>query len=84
MLKKIILDKRLGQACLEASIIDLSTQDNEAFNRILSKNIPKTSTHPVNFKARTHATVLLHNLGLSACSIKLLAAAGHKVSEEIK
>ena len=38
----------------------------------------------MNIKAITHAAVLLHNLGLSACSIKLLAAAGHKVSEEIK
>ena len=38
VIRKVILDKRLGPACLEATIKNISTQGNEAFNRILSKS----------------------------------------------
>ena len=63
VIRKIILNKRLGPACLEATVKDMSTLGNEAFNRILSKTSPKTTTSPLNFTPRMHAAVLLHNLG---------------------
>ena len=84
LLKKIILEKRLGNACLEATVTDASTQGNEAFNRTLSKTAPKTTTHSLNFSARMHAAVLIHNLGTAACSLQLLNAAGHRVTSQIK
>lgn len=84
VIKKVILNKRLGPACLQSTIRDISTQSNEAFNRTLSKVNPKTVTNAVNFTPRMHAAVLLHNLGSAQCSITLLNAAGHKVSKEVK
>ena len=84
VIKKVILNKRLGPACLEATIRDISTQGNEAFNRLLSKTSPKTISNAVNFRPRMHAAVLLHNLGSYGCSLAFLKAAEHKVSSEIK
>ena len=83
VLKKIVLDKRLGNSCLEASVTEASTQANEAFNRLLVKTAPKTSTFAVNFRPRILAAVLIHNVGSYACNRMLLNAAHHQVSEEI-
>ena len=38
----------------------------------------------MNFRPRMHAAVLLHNLGFSQCTITVLNAAGHRVSNVIK
>ena len=75
MITQVILDKRVGPVCLEATVKDIFTQE-KAFNRIHSKTSHKTSTTRFNFKPWMHAAVEIHNLEISQYSITLLHTAG--------
>ena len=72
--KKKLLDVfniRLHANALQATKLGFSTQRNEAFNRALSKNMPKNVLFSKNYRGRASSAVYRHNNGHASVARKL-------------
>jgi len=89
LLKKLI-DIRLGEDGLTKTQLNTTTQKSEAFNRTLSRCLPKCVTFKRNFESRAHAAAHLNNSGIENSIIKKCVAigapisAGSRVSSQLK
>lgn len=66
-----IFNIRLHSSALNATRYGFDTQRNEAFNRALSKNLPKNVVFKKNFLGRASSTVYRYNNGHSSVAAKL-------------
>lgn len=71
---KRILQTRLGFEAVGLTHKSFSTQGVEAFNKALTKSMPKNLTCRRNHRPRALSTVCRHNLGINKASQKLFTA----------
>ena len=82
-LKKLI-EKRIGKEAIKCTYMKKHTQKNEAFNRVLLKTLPKTTSSPKNFEGRVSAAILLNNKGTDGAHAVARSAVHHSVSEKVR